>query len=146
MDRGAIKLGASANGFGFSAVGVGDGVECCDGLNQKCFFLFGGLPDNVTDGDPDADNGRFGMDRVSSFSSLDITGDSNVEGSAVLGRCFGGLSPNMRGLVGELTVELLFAIELMLPDSECPRTVEQLPSVSEEIRDRARANRVDPVK
>jgi hypothetical protein len=138
VDLVVVRIGASTSGLGLSAVGVGDGEECCDGLNQKCFFLFGGLPDNVTDGDPDAESGRLGMESVSSFSSRERTGDRSVDGSAVLGRCFGGLSPIHRGRVGELTAELLLAIELMLPDRLWPRTVEQLPSVSEEISDRGR--------
>jgi hypothetical protein len=118
VDRVAVRLGFCANGSAFSAVGVDNGEECCDGLNQKCFFLFGGLPENVIDDGPDADNGRLGIERVSSLSPLDMTGDSSSKGSAVLGLCLGGLSVIRRGLVGELTAELLLAMELILPDSE----------------------------
>jgi hypothetical protein len=118
IERVAVRLRAWGSGSAFSAVGVDDGEECWDCVNQKCFLLFGGLSDNVTDGDPEADKGRLGIDSVSSFSSLDMTGDNRVAGSAVLGRCFGGLSLIERGLVGELTAELLLAIELILPESE----------------------------
>jgi hypothetical protein len=100
----------------------GDGVCCSLGLNQKCFFLLGGLPDRVTAGEPEADNGRLGRLTASSFADCRATLASKVAGSAVLGRGLATGSSMILGLVGELSVDELcgawLAIELMLPERE----------------------------
>ena len=106
--------------------------------NQKCFFLVGGLPEVVTAGEPEADKGLLGRLTIDiAFSALAEAENNRVAVSAVLGRS-GGLSTSRP--VGELTSDIvrgvgLAAIEFILPDTEWPRMVEQLPSVSEEIKE-----------
>lgn len=51
----------SANGSVFSCLGVGVGEGSFPCVDQKCFFLGGGLPADDTIGDPDADRGLLGM-------------------------------------------------------------------------------------
>jgi hypothetical protein len=136
-----LRDDSGSRGFWISALGVGVGEMPGEFDDQKCFRLVGGLPDAVIAGEPDADSGRFGrLIAVSAFSARAGPENSRVVASAVLGRSR-GLS--VSGEIGELIVRTDFgvglaAMELMLPDSECPRIVEQLVSVSDEINDNGR--------
>lgn len=129
---------ASAGLNGSTGLGVGMSL-LGTGLNQKCFFFVGGLSDKAVEGVPEADSGLLGRLVSSSEPCFGIADEIRDAGSAVRGRGLVGLSSSMRALVGELTAEdepgIAPAMEMMLPDKECPLIVEQLPSVSEDISD-----------
>ena len=116
-----MKGAGAARGSLSSAFGVGVGDRLGEFENQKCFFLVGGLPEPVTAGEPEADNGLFGRLIIDiAFSALAEAENSSVAVSAVRGLS-GGLSISKP--VGELTFDMvrgvgLAAIELILPDTE----------------------------
>ena len=81
----AVVMGSS-----LSALGVGVGDEWLEWLNQKCFFLVGGLPDPATAGDPEAESGLFGRLIIDmDLSALADSEKRSIAGSAVLGRSNG---------------------------------------------------------
>lgn len=103
-----------------------------EGEPQKCFLFEGGLPELVDGlGVSDEDNGRLGLDVGEDGTSLEVIEDSvgDVEGC---GEMFRERLDDDDGLGG-------LGMELTLPDAECDaRTVEVLPSVSDEIKDSGR--------
>ena len=124
--------------------GDGLGEHSAELLNQKCFFLVGGLPLLVTIGDPEADNGLFGKLATTESCPGAVRPMPKVEGSAVTG-LLRGLTSDPTGLLKDCSAAHdsrgfgLVAIELILPDREwLPRIVDVLPSVSEEISERGR--------
>jgi hypothetical protein len=75
---------AKSMGSPCSALGVETGDPLLEWVNQKYFFLVGGLPELKLPGDPDAESGRFArlimdMDR----SSVVMAGESVESASAV---------------------------------------------------------------
>lgn len=58
---GAGTANISVKGSSFSCLGVGVGEGSLPCVDQKCFFLGGGLPADDTMGEPVADRGLFGM-------------------------------------------------------------------------------------
>jgi hypothetical protein len=126
-----------------SSLGVGVGDELGEFEDQKCFFFVGGLPELCTAGELDAERGLFGRFTIErAFSARADPEKSKVAGSAVLGRT--GVLSSSKGLgefinITGLRGVGLAAIELILPETECPyRMVEQLPSVSEDINESGR--------
>jgi hypothetical protein len=99
-------------------LGVVNGEPPPDWLNQKYFFLLGGLPELRVPGDPEADSGRLGRLIIDKVLSEAMPSDKVERASAVLGlsgeRCasFDGLTMNVGFGAG------LAAIELMLPETE----------------------------
>lgn len=129
----------SVKGSVFSCLGVGVGEGSFPCVDQKCFFLGGGLPDEEIIGDPDADKGLLGILRRLSASGR-AQPEKSKAASAVFGLRSAGASV-MTGLVDMGDSRMLsgrgLARELILLDREWPpRTVELLLSVSEEIIDR----------
>lgn len=51
----------SVKGSDFSCLGVGVGEGSLSWVDQKCFFLGGGLPADEIIGEPDADKGLLGI-------------------------------------------------------------------------------------
>jgi hypothetical protein len=133
-ERGELKTSMGSLG---STRGVAAGELLLEWLNQKYFFLLGGLPEVNVPGDPEADRGRLGRLIMDRFLSEAMPDDKVDKASAVF-----GLSGETEVLVEDVTTTIglgvgLAAIELMLPDREWqPRMVELLPSVSDEIMDK----------
>lgn len=120
------------------------GEHSAELLNQKCFFLVGGLPLFVTTGDPEADNGLFGKVAIIESCAGTARPRPNVDGSAVTGLLRGLISDPI-GLLKDCSAAHdsrgfgLVATELILPDREWfPRMVDVLPSVSDEMSERGR--------
>lgn len=135
-----ISCETDSKGSSRSSLGVGVGVDSLPYVDQKCFFFRGGLPLVDSIGELEADNGLFGIE--SKFSSLvGSIADNNNEASAVFGRRLNIDSP-LGMLIESLdSVDIEWpglAIELILFDNECPRMVELLLSVSEDIIDNGR--------
>lgn len=133
-----------AKGSAFSALGVGLGEPSAELLDQKCFFLVGGLPLLVTAGEPEADSGRFGKVTTPDSCIGSERPRPNVAGSAVTG-LLRGLTSEPIGLLNDCSPAQerrgfgLVAMELILPEREWfPRIVEVLPSVSDDINDNGR--------
>ena len=104
-------------------MGVGLGENSAELVNQKCFFLVGGLPLFVMAGEPEADNGLFGKLTITESWIGPVRPRPNVEGSAVTGLLRGLISDPI-GLLKDCSPAQdsrgvgLVAIELMLPDKE----------------------------
>jgi hypothetical protein len=116
-ETGASELKTSI-GSPRSALGVVNGEPPPDWLNQKYFFLLGGLPELRVPGDPEADSGRLGRLIIDKVLSEAMRSDKVERASAVLGlsgetcASFDGLTMNVGFGAG------LAAIELMLPETE----------------------------
>lgn len=112
-----------ANGSCCSTLGVGLGELSAELLNQKCFFLVGGLPLLVTAGEPEADNGLFGRFTITASCTSPVRPRPSVEGSAVTG-LLRGLMSDPIGLQKDCSAAHdsrgfgLVAIELILPVTE----------------------------
>lgn len=110
----------SVKGSDFSCLGVGVGEGSFPCVDQKCFFLGGGLPAEEIMGDPDADNGLLGILRRFSVSGR-AQPEKIKAASAVFGLRSTGASI-MTGLAGTGDSIMLsgigLAIELMLLDKE----------------------------
>jgi hypothetical protein len=99
-----------------SAVGVVTGEPV---LNQKCFFLVGGLPEVRVAGESDADKGLFGrLIMVRDLSFDDMPGDIVESASAVRGRSGELIFESLEELITSAGRGVGLAMELMLPDKE----------------------------